>query len=116
MPHSEGLRRYPRTELSSEAYIMDDDGYGFFLNATNLSRGGVFLVTDLLLDEGFSCFLRMELEDGRAINAHGYVCRANSVPHSRYPSGVAITFDYLDKGSEDVLASLTSPERIHGPS
>ena len=113
MPQTEGLRRYPRTNFANDVYVMDEDGFGFFLEATNLSRGGVFLKTPLLLDEGLPCFIRTELGDGRAISAKGHVCRTNAAPHSRYPSGVAIAFDYLDNGSEEVLESLTAPERVH---
>lgn len=113
MLQTEGLRRYPRTRFAKDVFVMDEDGDGFFLEATNLSRGGVFLRTALLLDEGLPCFIRMELGDGRSINAKGHVCRTNAAPHSRYPSGVAIAFDYVDNGSEEVLASLTAPERVH---
>lgn len=116
MAHTEGLRRYPRKEFKRDVYVMDDDGYGFFLEAANLSRGGVFLKTGLLLDEGEPYFLRVELRDGRAINARGHVCRTHSIAHSRYPSGVAVTFDYLDGGSREVLESVTTEERAHAPS
>lgn len=110
---SDGLRRYPRKRFFRDVLVMDEEGYGFLLEADNLSRGGVFLKTSLLLDEGQDCVLRVELDDGRKVRARGHVCRANSSAHSRYPSGIAISFDYLDDNSRSVLESVTPAERVH---
>ena len=109
---ADGLRRFPRKRFLSDVYVMDDAGFGFVLEATDISRGGVFLKTPLLLDEGETCFVRFELDTDRAVNARGHVCRANSVPYSRYPSGIAIRFDFLDDNSRLALENFTSPEML----
>lgn len=106
---AEGLRRFPRKRFATDVYVMDDDGFGFVLEATDISRGGLFLKTPLLLDEGETCFVRFELNEGSAVNARGHVCRTNAVPYSRYPSGIAIRFDFLDEPSRQALESFTSP-------
>ncbi len=111
--NAEGLRQFPRTSYTGDVYVMDTDGFGFVLEATDLSRGGVFVRTPLLLEEGEHCFLRFELNDGAAVAAKGHICRTNATPFSRYPAGFAIAFDELDELSVNALEGVTSPARRH---
>jgi len=109
----EGIRRYPRREFSRDVFVMDDDGFGFFLEAENVSRGGVFLRSSILLEEGQPYHVRLELEDGRAINAVAQICRTHASPHTRHSSGMALRFVEMDELSREVLESVTPRERNH---
>ncbi|MBN1947304.1 MAG: PilZ domain-containing protein [Bradymonadales bacterium] len=106
---TDGLRRFPRKRFGNDVYVLDDAGFGFVLEATDVSRGGVFLKTALLLDEGEACFVRFQLGEGLAVNARGHVCRTNMTVPSAHPPGFAIRFDYLDEGSRQALERFTSP-------
>lgn len=112
LQENEGLRRFPRKAFQGEVYLMDEDGYGFFLDAENISRGGVFVRSALLLEEGEPYYVRVELGDGSAIHAKGHVCRTHRSRDSRHPLGMGIAFDYLDEGSRAVLEEVTPRERL----
>lgn len=103
-----GLRRYPRQRFSGDVYLLDAEGYGFVLEATDLSRGGVFLRSDVLLDPGESFLVRFRLEDGRAVNALGRVTRAHPDCRAEAPSGFAVALETLDDASSRALSSATS--------
>ena len=113
---SEGLRRYPRRDYIGDVFVMDEDGFGFFLEADNVSRGGVFLRSSILLEEGTPYHIRLELEDGRAINALARVCRADATYDSQNASGMALRFVEMDELSQRVLETITPKERIHAAS
>lgn len=101
---SEGLRQHPRSQFLGDVYVMDNDGFGFVLEAVNVSRGGVFLKTPYLLEAGERCFVRFKLPDGAWISAAGHVSRTQEDIHPACPTGMAIAFDDFFDDSHDNLA------------
>jgi hypothetical protein len=103
-----GLRRYPRRRYEGEVFVLYAEGYGFVLEATDLSRGGVFVRSDVLLDEGEPVLVRFALEDGRRVNARGRVTRAWAEASERTPGGFAVVFEAFDEASHRALLSATA--------
>ena len=89
----EGLRQFPRIPYSCDVYLMDEAGFGFFLEALNLSQGGVFLKTSYLLNEGEPYSMRLSFPDGRTVSTTGHVCRTSLYSHTEEPNGIALAFD-----------------------
>ena len=110
---SNGLRRFPRRPYASDVQITDEAGYRYALEACDLSRGGVFLKTPLLLDEGEPLELDLTVEPGCNVRVRGRVCRAHEAPDSRYPAGVGVRFEEMDARSLAALERATSPPRHH---
>ena len=89
----DGLRQFPRIPYSCDVYLMDEGGFGFFLEALNLSQGGVFLKTSYLLNEGEPYSMRLSFPDGRTVSTTGHVCRTSLYSYEEETDGIALAFD-----------------------
>lgn len=109
----EGLRRYPRVAYAGDVYVLDEEGDGFVLEATDLSRGGVYLKTALVPSEGERYFVRFEVSPGEPVMATGVIRRAQRSAEADRPAGFAIEFEELAGSSKAILERATRPARVH---
>ena len=100
----EEKRRHIRRTLSVEFRAGGTDGMGALqLSGADLSAGGAFLVSDLLLEPGESLSLEFQIPGRPApVQAHARVAWVRRFPGPEEPAGMGIEFARL--GKEDRAA------------
>jgi len=101
----EDKRRHVRRTLAVEFRTGGTDGLGSLeLSGADLSAGGAFLVSDLLLEPGESLSLEFQIP-GRPtpVRAHARVAWVRRFPSPEQPSGMGIEFVRLGKDERTAL-------------
>jgi hypothetical protein len=101
----ENKRRHARRTLAVEFRAGGMDGLGSLeLSGADLSAGGAFLVSDLLLEPGESLSLEFEIA-GRAgpVQAQARVAWVRRFPGPEQPAGMGIEFVRLGKDEREAL-------------
>lgn len=101
----ENKRRHARRTLAVEFRAGGMDGLGSLeLSGADLSAGGAFLVSDLLLEPGETLSLEFEIA-GRAgpVQAQARVAWVRRFPGPEQPAGMGIEFVRLGKDERAAL-------------
>jgi uncharacterized protein (TIGR02266 family) len=101
----EDKRRHVRRTLAVEFRTGGTDGLGALdLSGADLSAGGAFLVSDLLLEPGESLSLEFQIPGRPApVRAHARVAWVRRFPSSEQPAGMGIEFVRLGKDERAAL-------------
>lgn len=101
-------RRFARRSLNAEIRATDSDGVGELLfESADLSTGGTFLRSELLLEEGEALSLQFHVPgEPRPLNAQARVAWVRRFPKDGEEPGMGVEF--LSMGDEDraVLAQF----------
>ena len=100
----EDKRRHARRTLSVEFRAGGMDGLGALeLSGADLSAGGAFLVSDLLLEPGEMLSLEFEIAGRGPVQAQARVAWARRFPGPEQPSGMGIEFVRLGRDERAAL-------------
>jgi len=100
----EDKRRHLRRTLSVEFRAGGMDGLGALeLSGADLSAGGAFLVSDLLLEPGEMLSLEFEIAGRGPVQAQARVAWARRFPGPEQPSGMGIEFVRLGRDERAAL-------------
>ena len=99
-------RRHPRKIVQVELLCRDEPGLGpLSFTGVNLSAGGAFLRSDLLLEAGE--VLELELvAPGRSVMARAEVVWARRFPNGDQPAGMGVRFAALAHEDQRALEAL----------
>jgi hypothetical protein len=105
------LRRHPRRRLRVEFQFRDAEGGAgeLSLEGANLSAGGAFLESDLLLEPGEILDIAFAAP-GRTVVARAEVVWARRFPGEGQAPGMGIRFGELGEGDRAALAALLGPD------
>ena len=100
----EDKRRHLRRTLSVEFRAGGMDGLGALeLSGADLSAGGAFLVSDLLLEPGEILSLEFEIAGRGPVQAQARVAWVRRFPGPEQPSGMGIEFVRLGRDERAAL-------------
>jgi len=100
----EDKRRHVRRTLSVEFRAGGMDGLGALeLSGADLSAGGAFLVSDLLLEPGEILSLEFEIAGRGPVQTQARVAWARRFPGPEQPSGMGIEFVRLGRDERAAL-------------
>jgi len=100
----EDKRRHARRTLSVEFRAGGMDGLGALeLSGADLSAGGAFLVSDLLLEPGEMLSLEFEIAGRGPVQAQARVAWVRRFPGPEQPSGMGIEFVRLGRDERAAL-------------
>jgi len=100
----EDKRRHVRRTLSVEFRAGGMDGLGALeLSGADLSAGGAFLVSDLLLEPGEILSLEFEIAGRGPVQAQARVAWVRRFPGPEQPSGMGIEFVRLGRDERAAL-------------
>ena len=100
----ENKRRHARRTLSVEFRAGGLDGLGSLeLSGADLSAGGAFLVSDLLLEPGETLSLEFEIAGRGPVQAQARVAWVRRFPGPEEPAGMGIEFVRLGKDERAAL-------------
>ncbi|HTS82175.1 MAG TPA: PilZ domain-containing protein [Myxococcaceae bacterium] len=102
---NEDKRRHARRTLSVEFRAGGTDGLGALdLSSSDLSAGGAFLVSDLLLEPGETLSLEFRIPGRPApVQAQARVVWVRRFPGAEQPAGMGIEFVRLGKDERAAL-------------
>jgi uncharacterized protein (TIGR02266 family) len=100
------LRRHPRKRLRVEFTFRDEEGAGdLSLEGANLSAGGAFLESDLLLEPGEPLAIAFAAP-GRTVTARAEVVWARRFPEEGQAAGMGVRFGELSQEDRRALEAL----------
>jgi uncharacterized protein (TIGR02266 family) len=102
-------RRHVRRTLAVEFRAGDADGQGALeLSGADLSAGGAFLVSEVLLEPGETLSLEFKIPGRNApVRAGARVAWVRRFPSPEQPAGMGIEFLRLSPQERDALEALT---------
>lgn len=110
-------RRYPRAELDLLVQYRYSSLEEFMEKmASNLSTGGMFIVTETPRPEGATVYLRFTLDDGvPLIEGIGRVVRVNPPGDPDRAPGMGVEFESLDDESVSLIESIVEQRLVPAP-
>jgi hypothetical protein len=104
---AENMRQHPRKAVRVQFTCRDDDGEGeLFFDSSDLSTGGTFLVSDLLLEMGDSLTLEFSLPGGAALRCEAKVAWVRRFPARGEQPGMGIEFRELPEFDQRALEAF----------
>jgi len=98
-------RRFARKSLQAELRGRDAEGTGVLIfEATDLSAGGTFLRSDLLLEEGETLSLELQVPGvERTLAAQARIVWVRRFPSDGQPAGMGVEFLAMSEEDRRVL-------------
>lgn len=98
-------RRFPRTPLTVEFRGRDTQGHGqLIFEGADLSKGGTFLKSQLLLEQGEVLTLEFQIEGlTRTLRAQARVVWVRRFPKGNENPGMGVAFLAMTEEDRDVL-------------
>jgi uncharacterized protein (TIGR02266 family) len=98
-------RRFRRKELQVDFRARHQSGAGQLLfESADLSAGGSFLKSDLLLEVGETLVVEFRLPDvAHTIRAQGRVAWVRRFPHAAEPAGMGLEFLAMSEEDREIL-------------
>ncbi len=105
---SENMRRHPRRAIGVDFRARDLQGAGQLLfEAVDVSAGGAFLRSDLLLEEGEPLVLEFRVPGvPRLIRAQGRIAWVRRFPAAGEPGGMGVQFLQLADDDRRLLSDF----------
>lgn len=109
---SQGARKFERLDTVVEVTVSSDNTFWTGLTQ-NVSRGGLFLVTEDLLPLGTMLSFRLRLDGKREADVRGIVrwVRGADAETEDMPAGMGIQFSTLDETTEDAITTFIERRR-----
>jgi uncharacterized protein (TIGR02266 family) len=109
---SKNQRRHPRKSLRVELQGEDSDGHGQLLfEGSDLSSGGAFLRTDLLLERDERLTVQFQLPgDERTVTAQARVAWVRRFPKDEEPAGMGLEFLSMEADDQALLTRFLQTE------
>lgn len=113
-------RKFIRVPVKFKVLMSDDDCEGFvYFSSRDLSAGGIFLVSDLLLEKGTAVRLEFMIPGHKnEVRVEGRIAWIKDEADPRYPhipSGMGVQFTKVNAAQakiiEDYVASMMKPKR-----
>lgn len=103
-------RRYLRKTVAVAFQAKAGSGSGqLSFTSADVSAGGAFLVSELLLEHGESLIFEFTLEGQATISARGRVAWVRRFPQANEPAGMGVEFTAIsDEGRKALEAFLTT--------
>ena len=96
--------RFERKSLSVQFHAKDAQGVGqLVFESADLSTGGTFLKSDLLLEPGEALALEFAVLHGRVIRAQARVAWVRRFPQAREVAGMGVEFVSMPQEDRDAL-------------
>lgn len=100
-------RRYERKTLAVQFHARDAQGVGqLVFESADLSSGGTFLKSDLLLEPGEALSLEFAVLQGRVIRAQARVAWVRRFPQPREVAGMGVEFTAMPESDREALESF----------
>lgn len=104
---SSDQRRFERKALTVQFHAKDAQGVGqLIFESADLSAGGTFLKSDLLLETGEALALEFPILEGRVIRAQARVAWVRRFPQPREVAGMGVEFTAMQDGDREALATF----------
>lgn len=101
---SSDQRRFERKSLSVQFHAKDAQGVGqLVFESADLSTGGTFLKSELLLEAGEALALEFAVLQGRVIRAQARVAWVRRFPQAREVAGMGVEFVSMPQEDRDAL-------------
>jgi c-di-GMP-binding flagellar brake protein YcgR len=102
-------RRFERKSLSVQFNARDGQGVGqLVFESADLSAGGTFLKSDLLLEPGEALSLEFKVLQGRVIRAQARVAWVRRFPQPKEPAGMGVEFVTMPEQDQEALHAFLS--------
>ncbi len=101
-------RKFVRVPVKVRMTVKDEEGAGdLYFVSRNLSIGGVFLVSDLLLEQGVKMYLEFSLPPRSAlIIVKGEIAWIKDEAEEEVPGGMGVRFLNLDPESKKIITEF----------
>lgn len=100
-------RRFERKSLNVQIHARDSQGVGQLVFETaDLSKGGTFLKSDLLLEPGEALSLEFAVLQGRVIRAQARVAWVRRFPQPREAAGMGVEFVSMPETDREALETF----------
>lgn len=97
-------RRFERKSLNVTFHARDAQGVGqLVFESADLSAGGTFLKSDLLLEPGEVLSLEFPVLNGRVVRAQARVAWVRRFPQPREAAGMGVEFVSMPDGDLEAL-------------
>lgn len=110
-------RRYERIEIELPCRLFIPEGgksrelkFEAFVTSRNLSLGGVFVESTLLMKENQELYVELALPSG-PLPIHGRIVHAIPHDHPDYPTGMGVQFLNVTKEGRETLLRYFTPLR-----
>lgn len=105
-------RRFSRKVLAVDVAARDEHGAGLLIfTSSDISAGGAFLKSDLLLEQGESLSLDLHLEGRlKPIRAQAKVVWVRRFPEPGEPAGMGVEFVSISEDDRAALLALVADD------
>ena len=104
-------RRFERKTLNVLFKARDGQGVGKLLfESADLSPGGTFLKSDLLLEQGEALSVEFTVLEGRVIRAQARVAWVRRFPQAREVAGMGVEFVSMPEADREALVAFLRKE------
>ena len=101
------FRRHLRKPVDVQFKADDSSGFGaLYFDSADVSLGGAFLKSDLLLEEGEELVLELPFPDREPVKTTARVMWVRIFPKGEEPSGMGVQFLDLSPEDREALARL----------
>jgi Tfp pilus assembly protein PilZ len=100
-------RRHERKSLNVQFHARDAQGVGqLVFESADLSPGGTFLKSELLLEQGEALSLEVTLSNGQVIRAQARVAWVRRFPLDLEPAGMGVEFVAMPEADRKTLLAF----------
>jgi uncharacterized protein (TIGR02266 family) len=104
-------RRFERKTLNVLFKARDGQGVGQLLfESADLSPGGTFLKSDLLLEQGEALSVEFTVLEGRVIRAQARVAWVRRFPQAQEVAGMGVEFVSMPEADREALVTFLRKE------
>ena len=101
------FRRHTRKPVDVEFKSDDSSGFGaLYFDSGDISLGGAFLISDLLLEESEELTLELDLPTRGTVKILARVMWVRLFPKDAEPAGMGVQFVNLSEADREALAKL----------